>query len=82
MRGIGQRHAAICCYIEQYTRKQGWPPSRREIAEALGFSSISQVAYYLTALEQHGYLHCQPYISRGLVLTPAGHILAEQALAV
>ncbi len=82
MRGIGQRHAAICHYIEQYTQAQGWPPSRREIGEALGFTSISQVAYYLTALEQQGYLHRQPYISRGLALTPAGHRLAEHVLAV
>jgi SOS-response transcriptional repressor LexA len=79
MRTIGQRHSTLCRFIQQYTQTHGWPPSRREMAAALGSPSTSLVAYYLEALEQHGYVSCQPAISRGLVLTPAGQALAEHA---
>lgn len=78
MRAIGQRHLALCRFIEQYTQTHGWPPSRREMGAALGCPSTSLVTYYLEALEQQGYVTCQPAISRGLVLTPAGQALAEQ----
>jgi SOS-response transcriptional repressor LexA len=47
--------------------------------QALGLTSTSHVAYYLETLEQQGYLRCQPHISRGVTLTPAGHALAAQA---
>lgn len=76
-----EQYHTICCFIQQFIETYGWPPSRREIAAALGFKSTSHVAYCLAALEQQGYLLCQPHISRGLVLTPAGHALAEHALA-
>ena len=79
MREIGQRHGWLCQYIERYTHTHGWPPSRRDMQQALGLTSTSHVAYYLEALEQHGYLHCQPHISRGVTLTPAGYALAAQA---
>lgn len=79
MREIGQRHRSLCQYIARYTQTQGWPPSRREIKQALGFTSTSLVAYYLETLEQQGYLRCQPHISRGMLLTPVGYALAQQA---
>ena len=81
MRTIGQRHGALCRFIQQYTQTHGWPPTRREMGAALGCTTTSLVAYYLEALEQQGYVSCQPAISRGLVLTPAGQALAEQASA-
>lgn len=81
MRAIGQRHHTLCRFIQQYTQTHGWPPSRREMRAALGCNSTNLVAYYLEALEQQGYVSCQPAISRGLVLTPAGQALAEQARA-
>lgn len=81
MRTIGQRHGALCRFIQQYTQTHGWPPTRREMGAALGCTTTSLVAYYLEALEQQGYVSCQPAISRGLVLTPAGQALAEHAPA-
>ena len=81
MRALGQRHGALCRFIRQYTQSHGWPPRRREMGAALGCTSTSLVAYYLEALEQQGYVSCQPAISRGLVLTPAGQALAEHASA-
>jgi len=79
MREIGQRHRSLCHYIAHYTQMHGWPPIRREIKQALRFTSTSHVAYYLETLEQQGYLRCQPHISRGITLTPTGYALAEQA---
>ena len=79
MRDIGQQHGKLCQYIARYTHTHGWPPSRRDMQQALGLRSTSHVVYYLETLEQQGYLHCQPHISRGVTLTPAGAALAEQA---
>ena len=79
MREITQRHSRLCRFIARYTQTHGWPPSRRDMQQALGVTSTSLVVYYLEALEQQGYLHCQPHISRGVTLTPAGYTLAEQA---
>ena len=81
MRQIGQRHGSLCHFIARYTQRYGWPPSRRDMQQARGLRSTSHVVDYLETLEQQGYLHCQPHISRGVTLTPAGAALAKQAAA-
>jgi len=78
VREIGPQHGKLCQYIARYTQAHGWPPSRRDMQQALGLSSPSHVGYYLETLEQQGYLHCQPHISRGVTLTLAGAALAAQ----
>jgi repressor LexA len=78
MREISHRHRLPCQYIAWFTHSHGWPPSRREMQQALGLSSTSHVAYYLESLEQQGYVHCEPYVSRGVTLTPQGAALAER----
>lgn len=41
-------------FIKQYISKNGFPPSVREICNALGFASTSSTAYYLQQLEKDG----------------------------
>lgn len=59
----------ILKYIEQQTRKNGFPPSVREIGEAVGLSSTSSVHAQLAALRENGYLEKHDAKTRALRLT-------------
>jgi len=50
------RQCKIVQVIEDSVRCNGYVPSLREIAEAVGLASTSSVAYQLSALEGKGYL--------------------------
>lgn len=43
-------------YIRVYQDKNGFPPSVREMCEAIKVSSTSTIAYYLAKLEDNGYI--------------------------
>lgn len=52
-------------FLENYQRKHGYAPSQREIAKALGFSSVGTVQRYKAKLEELGALESSGN-SRGL----------------
>jgi repressor LexA len=54
--------------IRDYVAEYDYPPSIREIGEAVGISSTSVVSYNLKVLEQKGYLVRSRDVSRGLRL--------------
>jgi repressor LexA len=56
-------------FIMQYSRDHGYPPSIREIGQAVGISSTSVVNYNLNRLVDEGYLDRHQNVSRGLRLT-------------
>ncbi|WP_331729693.1 winged helix-turn-helix transcriptional regulator [Streptomyces platensis] len=49
--------------LRELTDEAGYPPSIREIAEAVALSA-STVAYHLQALERHGLVTHAPHRSR------------------
>ena len=53
-RKITKRQMQIYEFIKQYQFENGYPPSVREIASAVGLSSPSTVHAHLNALEDHG----------------------------
>lgn len=53
-RKITKRQQQIYEYIKQYQKENGYPPSVREMATAVGLSSPSTVHAHLSALEDHG----------------------------
>lgn len=53
-RKITKRQQQIYDYIKQYQQENGYPPSVREMASAVGLSSPSTVHAHLSALEDHG----------------------------
>lgn len=61
-----QRH--ILQLIEEYAQEYGYPPTIREIGEAVGISSTSVVSYNLNVLQRKGLLTRNPDVSRGLRL--------------
>jgi len=56
-------------FIMQYSRDHGYPPSIREIGQAVGISSTSVVNYNLNRLVDEGFLDRHQNVSRGLRLT-------------
>lgn len=53
-RKITKRQQQIYDYIKSYQQENGYPPSVREMAQAVGLSSPSTVHAHLSALEDHG----------------------------
>ncbi len=51
------RQRKVLQVIRESVEKRGFPPSMREIAEAVGLSSTSSVAHQLETLQRKGYLH-------------------------
>ena len=58
--GLTLRQKRVLEVIRDWVERFGYPPSVREIGEAVGLTSTSSVAYQLRALEKRGYLRRDP----------------------
>jgi len=67
-----ERRQKILECIARAVAERGYPPSVREIAEAVGLASPSAVHHHLTALERDGLLERGSHSSRALRLTVRG----------
>ncbi|WDN55879.1 transcriptional repressor LexA [Streptomyces clavuligerus] len=73
--GLTDRQRAILACIARSVSKRGYPPSMREIGQAVGLTSTSSVAHQLLALERKGALRRDPHRPRAYCLplrSPAG----------
>jgi repressor LexA len=66
MRKLSDRQNRILEFVQEYTNDHGYPPSIREIGQAVGISSTSVVDYNLRALERGGMILRDREVSRGL----------------
>lgn len=62
------RQQQVLDYVRDQINARGFPPSVREIGEALGLSSSSTVHSHLTALETKGFIRRDPSKPRALEL--------------
>ena len=60
------RQREILEIIEQHMQERGYPPSVREIGDAVGLTSPSTVHAHLGALQRHGYLRRDPTKPRAI----------------
>jgi repressor LexA len=60
------RQREVLQIIEAHMRERGYPPSVREIGEAVGLTSPSTVHAHLAALQRRGYLRRDPTKPRAL----------------
>ena len=65
-----ERRTRILDYIAATLRLRGYPPSVREIRDAVGLASTSAVHHHLIILERDGYLDRGASQSRAIRLTP------------
>ncbi len=63
---LGDRQRKILVYIEECMRERGYPPSVREIGEAVGLSSSATVHNHLATLQELGYLRRDPTKPRAI----------------
>lgn len=73
-----QRADRILAYIRETSAERGYPPSVREIAQAVGLASTSAVHHHLTRLERDGRLQRTATRSRALTV-PGGTVRAVTA---
>src|SRR5947207_10276860 len=66
-----QRAERILTFIRETLDERGYPPTVREIAEAVGLASTSAVHHHLSKLEREGRLQKDPTRSRALSVTGA-----------
>ncbi|HEV2783160.1 MAG TPA: transcriptional repressor LexA [Actinophytocola sp.] len=77
------RQREVLEVIRAWVERFGYPPSVREIGEAVGLTSTSSVSYQLRALEQKGYLRRDPNRPRAIgVLPPDADPTAETVTAM
>lgn len=69
--GLSERQRAILAFIREFSDEHGYPPSIREIGQAVGISSTSVVDYNLRVLEASGFIRRDREVSRGLELVGA-----------
>lgn len=70
--GLTPRQRRILEVIKDAVDSRGYPPSIREMGDAVGLASSSSVAHQLKVLEQKGFLRRDPFRPRALeVLLPA-----------
>ena len=55
--GLSLRQRKVLQVIRDSVQERGYPPSMREIGEAVGLTSTSSVSYQLSTLQRKGYLH-------------------------
>jgi len=63
---LSSRQLAILNFIKKELQKKGYPPSVREIGEAVGLSSSSTVHGHLAHLEEKGYIRRDPTKPRAI----------------
>jgi repressor LexA len=73
-----RKHKILEC-IARTVSDRGYPPSVREIADAVGLASTSAVHHHLLSLERDGLLERGSHSSRALRLTEQGEAELERA---
>jgi repressor LexA len=79
---LTQRQRRILEYIRSAVEHNGYPPSVREIGEAVGLVSPSSVAYQLKELEKKGYLRRDPNRPRAVDVRPPSELMEPDEEAV
>ena len=72
--GLTQRQRRVLEVIHDSIERRGYPPSVREIGEAVGLSSASSVAHQLSVLQKKGWLRRDPNRPRALDVRLPGDI--------
>ena len=61
----------VVAYILSYRSENGFPPTVREIASALGYKSPNNVRQHLRLIEQKGFIRLLPGKARGIEISAA-----------
>ena len=70
---LTRRQRKVLQVIRESVERRGYPPSMREIGEAVGLTSTSSVSYQLSTLQSKGYLHRDAGRPRTVEVRLPGH---------
>ncbi|OBJ74248.1 transcriptional repressor LexA [Mycobacterium sp. 1274756.6] len=79
--GLTDRQRTILEVIRASVTERGYPPSIREIGDAVGLTSTSSVAHQLRTLERKGYLRRDPNRPRAVDVRGVDEVQRPQALS-
>ncbi|MGP3977890.1 transcriptional repressor LexA [Streptomyces sp. 8N114] len=79
--GLTDRQRRVIEVIRDSVQRRGYPPSMREIGQAVGLSSTSSVAHQLMALERKGFLRRDPHRPRAYEVRGSDAPSSAQAAA-
>lgn len=68
MNKLTPRQEQILDYVKEYLQETGFPPTRSEIAQEMGFKSPNAAEEHLRALARKGAIEMMPGTSRGIRL--------------
>lgn len=68
MKHISKRQQEILDFIKKEVKEKGFPPTIREIGEAVGLASSSTVHGYLARLEKRGLIIRDPSKPRAITI--------------
>ena len=80
--GLTHRQRRVLEVIRNSVERRGYPPSMREIGEAVGLTSPSSVAHQLTTLERKGFLRRDPNRPRAIEVILPGEPRREAPVPV
>ena len=79
---INKRERAILKYIERQINTRGYPPSVRDICQAVNLKSTSSVHAHLESLEKNGYIRRDPTKSRTIEIIDDNFNLSRERLLI
>ena len=77
---ITAKQQEILDYLKTQVLSKGYPPSVREICEAVRLKSTSSVHSHLETLEKNGYIRRDPTKPRAIEIVDDEFILQEESL--
>lgn len=82
MQKLTPRQGEILAFIKNWLDVHGYPPTRAEIAQALGFRSPNAAEEHLRALARKGAIEMIPGASRGIRIPDSEPSLSENELPI
>lgn len=79
MKTISDRQQSILDFIKKEVKEKGYPPSVREIGEAVGLASSSTVHGHLARLEKKGYIRRDPTKPRAIEILDEDFVNKKEA---
>ena len=77
MRPLTSKQQQILNFVSRHCREHGFPPTMREIGEAVGPANISAVRGHLAALEKKGFITKDPDKARSIRIIRQPSVLSS-----
>ena len=63
---LTSKQSEVLWFVQYYIESEGYPPTRREIAEAMNYRSENSAYDHLIALDKKGWIELRRGVSRGI----------------